>query len=118
MWNRAPQEVPRWNEVGVEDGDELTARRDEAVAERACLESDGSETPPVRDIHTEVLQLCDFVRNERAGNVRGVVQHFYLEAFAGIVEVCDGVDNSESRIVLVANREMDGDLRPLRGRQR
>ena len=113
-----PEEVARRHEVGVEDRDELAARRLESCLERAGLVPDAVRPVDVLDVESARGLAPNGELGDVARLVGRIVEDLNLEELERVVDRADRVDEPIDDVHLVVDRQLDGDDRPLTDRRR
>src|SRR5690349_23374578 len=105
--------VFRWNEVGIEDGDELTFCGVETFLQRSGFESVAVAAMDVGDRITQSRVPLNYGISNLYSFVSGIVEHLDVELVFGIVKAADRIDQPVHNELLVEDRELDGDARQL-----
>ena len=116
--HRPPEEVARRHEVGVEDRDELAARRLESFFERAGLVPDAVRPVDVLDVEPARRLAANGELGNVARLVGRIVEDLDLEEIQRIVDRAHRVDEPIDDVHLVVDGQLDGDDRPLSDRRR
>ena len=105
------QEVGGRDEVGVEDGDELAARRLQPGLERARLVPGAIGAVEVLDVDALRGEAPDRQLGDAARLVGRVVQHLDFEQLARVVDAAHRLDQAIGDVHLVVERQLDRDDR-------
>jgi len=112
----AAQEVGGRDEVGVEDQEELAARPRRAGRERPRLVPLARAAPQVPHVDAPPAPRGDPPRRDLRRLVLRVVQDLHLEPVGRIVDPAGGVDGARHDVGLVVDRDLDGDVGRVAGR--
>ena len=107
--NRATEKIWRWDEVRVEDRDELATGDLQTRLEGSGLESSAIVPMEVADVDP----LGDVPADRRLRDlpcfVDRVVQYLDLEQLARVVELAHRIDQPIRDVHLIEDRKLDGD---------
>jgi len=111
--HRAPQEIGRGDEIGVEHADAVRCDARQPMGQRP-----GLVPGPVRPVNQLDGQppappFAHFPVEQGGRLVRGVVQHLYGELVAGVVDRADGIDQPLDDVPLIEDRKLKGDRQQL-----
>jgi hypothetical protein len=95
------------DEVGIENRDEFTSCRTQAVIESTCLVPDAVRSTNVCDVEPLILELGDFAAREHARFVVGVVEHLDVQEFARVLDLRDGIQQAFDDGGFVVQRQLD-----------
>ncbi len=109
--DRAQQEVFRWSEVGVEDGNEFAFCRLQASCESARFITVTISAVVIANGMPESGVALDQSASHVDSLVGGVVQNLDIKFVARIVYLADRIQQSLNDILLVEDRQLDGDAR-------
>ena len=107
----ALQEVGSWNEVGVEDRDELAACLAHAGFERAGLVPAPIGAMDILDVHAAERGATHRELGDTLGLVDRIVEYLYFEAIAGVVHLADRIDQPVHDVHLVIDGQLYRDGR-------
>src|SRR5947209_3448993 len=105
------QKVGRGYEVGIEDGDKLSARDRQPLFERARLVSDAVGAVDVLNVVTLRREPSNSELRDLARLVRRIVQHLNLEQTGRVLDRAYGLDQTLRDIHLVVERQLNRDDR-------
>ncbi len=111
MRHEPRQEVGPRDEIGVEDGDELTARHLQAGLERTRLVPGPIGAVDVVDVDAFGREAAD----RRLGNgprlVGRVIEHLDFQQLARVIDAAHRIDQPIRDVHFVVERQLDGDSR-------
>jgi len=112
------QEIGAGQEVGVEDGQQLTPGAGGARLQGAGLEAGALPAVQVVDVQAPAAVVGHPLGDDLRRLIVGVVQHLDLQAVPGVVQAADGIDEPPGHVHLVVQWQLDGDQGPPGGRRR
>ncbi len=107
---RAPEEIARWDEVGVEDGDEGGRGQAQPVRERARLETLTRATPHVGQADAFAPPVRRAPAHDGEGLVVRIVEQLDLQPLARPLDRAHGIDDPLSDVPLVVDRDLHTDV--------
>ena len=114
MLDGAREEIRRWNEIGIENGDEFTSSGLQPCLQGAGFEACAIVAVMVFDGEPQGAIALHQRRGKWGGIVGGIVQHLDLEQLAGILDAGDLVNEPLDDIPFVEDGQLNGDRRQLR----
>ena len=106
--HQAREKIGQRQEVGVEDGHELTARDLQARFERPGLVPGPIRPVKILDVHALRRPTPDGELGDAPRFVGRVVQHLDFQEIGRILDAAHGVDEPVGHVHLVVERELDG----------
>src|ERR1700674_614598 len=107
----APQKVTRWNEIRIEDRDQRSFGKGQAVSQRARFVAFSRSAPDVRDPYFLEPPHRGAARDDRRRLVVRVVENLDLEAPGRPFDLTYGVEHALRHVSLVVDRHLHADER-------
>src|SRR5262245_21713524 len=101
------QELRVWNEIGVEDGNELASGDLQASLQRPRFESEAIVSMQIVDIDALPAQCVNRLASHVLGFVRGIVEELDLQKLWRVVDFRHRLDQSFNNEHLVVDRELN-----------
>src|SRR6267143_6085391 len=106
----APEEVTRWDEVGVEDGDEGGCGQPQPMRKRACLEALARPSPDVGYADTLAPPVRRTPADDGEGLIVRIVEQLDLQPVGGPLHRAHGIDDPLGDVALVVDRNLHTDV--------
>ena len=103
------QKIRLWDEVSVEDRNQLSVRLGEAMCQRSRLETGAGFAAQMLDVHSVCPQPAHDASHSMRGVVGRVVEHLNLESVLGVIECRRRQDHALGDVALVVERQLYGD---------
>ncbi len=115
--DRPLEQVGRWNEVGVEDDDEIPGRRLQPLLQGAGLETDPVGAMEESHLATARTPLRNFRRANLGRLIGRIVEYLDFEPVGGVVQARHRVEQPGGDEFFIVQRQLDGHARQV-GEQR
>jgi hypothetical protein len=105
------EKVPRWHEIGIEDGDKRGIDERHPMRQSACFESRTRAAPDLGDIDALSPPMGSAPRDDGSRVVVRVVENLDFESITRPIEHADRIENAFCDVALVVDRHLDADAR-------
>jgi hypothetical protein len=107
----ALQEIGRWHEVRVEDGNEFSFSAVQALCQGTGFEPMAIGAMVIGDGVSLRGIMLDQAARHRYGFVSGIVQNLNIEFVQRVIELADGIQQTLDDKLLIEDRKLNRDMR-------
>src|SRR5205823_2211069 len=111
--DRLAQQMRRWNEIGIENTNEFTARGSQPSFQGARFEAGAIDSMNQFDIETALTQFRCTIRRNLLRVIGRIVEHLDLQPIAWVIQLADRAQQPLHYINFVEDRQLHGHDRQL-----
>src|SRR4051812_26215985 len=111
VMDSVPEDIPRRDEIGIEDEQELSLGVLQAVVQCPCLEAGAFGTSQNHGVKARGPQPRNLTCNQFPGLIGGIVENLDFEQFQRVIQVTDRAKEALHDVDFIVDRELNGNPR-------